>query len=250
MSGVSVNYSNQVFLAEADITSVYIKPKPISSGLSMQAATVDVLCVTGSRGPIPNIRLFMLNWSKSGGRYSGWFKIPEVGDRVIVAWIEGLAALPIAITGLIPFDTVDGIPEEFGYFQDGGYMHTSGSFIRFRNLESSSTTPPTAVRSEIIIGHINGDTITIAEPTSGSTTIEITHNKGASIGIDVDGNITLNVPSGKLINLGNGAIEPAVLGNAFLTWASTHIHPTGVGPSGVASPAPTASLLSQIVKVK
>jgi len=56
---------------------------------------------------------------------------------------------------------------------------------------------------------------------------------------------------GSDIKIGIGASsEPIPLGNKLLTWCNTHIHPTGVGPSGPANPPLAVSDLSAKSKVE
>jgi len=74
---------------------------------------------------------------------------------------------------------------------------------------------------------------------SKNTTIEstetstISSSAGNKITLKPNGNIIIEVASGKKIELGaEGLAEPGVLGNQLNQWLVAHSHPTGVGPSG------------------
>ena len=72
----------------------------------------------------------------------------------------------------------------------------------------------------------------------------------AKVEIEESGKIIINAGSGSTIELGEGAVDKAILGTAFKTYFDTHTHPTGVGPSGAPiNPMPDTTL-SEIVKVK
>lgn len=96
---------------------------------------------------------------------------------------------------------------------------------------------------------------TVKHPTQeNATSVVLKHNDGTSakakIEIEESGKIIINAGSGSTIELGEGAIEKAVLGTAFKTYFDMHTHTTGVGPSGVPiNPMPDTTL-SEIVKVK
>jgi hypothetical protein len=79
---------------------------------------------------------------------------------------------------------------------------------------------------------------------------DVVQVEGASLAADVEE-----------ATLGTGAAEPVVLGNKWKTyfsnflnsWAATHVHPTGVGPSGPPAAAPPPfdeASLSQAIKAK
>lgn len=98
----------------------------------------------------------------------------------------------------------------------------------------------------------------------GSQVIRIKHINGATIEMDNDGNISISNTSGKLVTVGAGDNEVAVLGDAWKELLEGLIDaigaltvPTGVGPSGVpinkaqfdAIKARLSTALSQTVKV-
>lgn len=56
--------------------------------------------------------------------------------------------------------------------------------------------------------------------------------------------------SGQTVDIGEGAVHPAALGDAWLQWALSHTHGTGVGPSTPPVPPPTPVQNSVTVKVK
>jgi hypothetical protein len=65
---------------------------------------------------------------------------------------------------------------------------------------------------------------------------------------------TLNLKAGTIF-VGDGALQPAVLGTALLTWLNAHTHPVAgpaTGPAGAGAPGPAlpSTLLSSSVRVK
>jgi hypothetical protein len=72
-------------------------------------------------------------------------------------------------------------------------------------------------------------------------------NKVGSITIDPLGNVSIDNPL--MVNIGKGANQSAILGEMFMTFFNTHIHPTGVGPSGPPVVPMSPAQLSTKVKV-
>jgi uncharacterized protein involved in type VI secretion and phage assembly len=112
----------------------------------------------------------------------------------------------------------------------------------FTTAKNGSTVQIDTTNKKIVIeDKDNSNTITI--DSNG-----ITIKTGAKVVID--GASSFDVKA-QAVNLGGDILtEPAVLGQSLLTWLTSHIHPTGVGPSGPPTPPPTPALLSTTVKVK
>lgn len=77
---------------------------------------------------------------------------------------------------------------------------------------------------------------------------------GGDVGIVAKGGVnvrgaSMNIGTGGVF-LGDPATFSAVLGEQLLTWLSTHVHGTGVGPSSPPVVPPPPSVLSQSVKLK
>lgn len=102
---------------------------------------------------------------------------------------------------------------------------------------------------------ITGLFTTLKHPSDENvSSVVLKHNDGTSakakVEIEESGKIIINAGSGSTIELGEGAVDKAILGTAFKTYFDTHTHPTGVGPSGAPiNPMPDTTL-SEIVKVK
>ena len=84
--------------------------------------------------------------------------------------------------------------------------------------------------------------------TASGTTVEDSNGNKiemAGSGITVKG--TQIVLEGSQVMLGGAGGEPLIKGQSFLTLFMTHVHPTGVGPSG--PPIPQGELSSLSTKV-
>ena len=100
--------------------------------------------------------------------------------------------------------------------------------------------------------NLKNDTVEIDVTTSGNITIT---NPQIELTIDgLTGKVKLDTPGdldlavGGDIKVGEGATEKAVLGSSFATFFNSHIHPTGVGPSG--PPTSPMTQLSSTVTIK
>ncbi|MDB5598181.1 MAG: putative phage tail spike protein [Xanthobacteraceae bacterium] len=102
--------------------------------------------------------------------------------------------------------------------------------------------------NQIVIQDANGNTITLAQ--SGTT---VKDSNGHSIAFDSSGakiSATQIVLDGTMVALGGSGGEPVLKGQSFLQFFMTHMHPTGVGPSGPPIPQGEASALSTTVMTK
>lgn len=118
---------------------------------------------------------------------------------------------------------------------------TPDGSIHLTAANESSVVVDTANKKIVIEDKDNSNTITI--DSNG-----ITIKTGAKVVIDGASSFDVKATA---VNLGGDVLtEPAVLGQSLLTWLTSHVHPTGVGPSGPPTPPPTPALLSTTVKVK
>ncbi len=169
------------------------------------------------------------------GQDKGWFAVPEVGDGVWIEFEAGDPSRPIWVgswwgSGEIPKDAT-------------GAQGTTKTKI----LKSAS--------GLIVDLDDNAGEITVSD-SSGSNLLNIKTNPGEIV-IQATTSVTLDAP---LINLGDNAPHPAVFGDSLVQYLTqlvtvlqTHVHPTGVGPSGPpAAPLmpPDPSLLSTTVMAK
>lgn len=90
-----------------------------------------------------------------------------------------------------------------------------------------------------------------AIPADAAKLIVGTTSGTAKVEIDPTGNVTVD---GVMISIGQGAVDPAVLGNALLTYLNSHTHTAPAGVAGGPTTPPivpaTAAILSTKVKVK
>jgi hypothetical protein len=95
--------------------------------------------------------------------------------------------------------------------------------------------------------------ISLIDSTSGGATSVQLNNKG-DFSVIASKNINLSAPNinlkGAGIFLSDGAVLSGVNWEPLLAWLSTHIHPTGTGPSGPPAVPPTPTIKSQSVKMK
>lgn len=224
------------------------------------------------------------------GADRGWFWPPEVGDIVWIAYPRGrLTNNPVyfgghSAVGKVPAELgyPDGdntVPTRRGFVTRMGHTFVLNEEagkeeidLIWRKPGSAPTDPDSAARDgdeaslkfmpdgSILTTAKNGSTVQIdttnkkivIDDKDNSNTITIDSNgitikTGAKV--TIDGAMSMDV-NATAINLGSGAVEPAVLGQQLLTWLTSHVHPTGVGPSGPPTPPPTPALLSTTVKVK
>jgi len=98
---------------------------------------------------------------------------------------------------------------------------------------------------EAVLQDANGNTLTMSS--SGTTVEDSNGNKieMASSGITLKGQKI--VVNGSQVMLAGEGGEPIIKGQSFLSLFMTHIHPTGVGPSGPPVPQGEMSTLSSKV---
>lgn len=169
------------------------------------------------------------------GSDKGLFALPEVGDGVWVEFEAGDPSHPIWTGSWWGDEEIPNDPSgSQGTFQTKILKSASGLIV---DLDDSA--------GEIKISD-----------SSGSNLLDIQVNAG-QITIQANTSVTLEAPQ---INLGQSAAHPLVFGDSLLQYLTqtvitlqTHIHPTGVGPSGpppVPITPPDPSLLSTNVMTK
>lgn len=100
--------------------------------------------------------------------------------------------------------------------------------------------------SEVLLEDANGNSLTM---NAQGTTVEDANGNRiemAASGVTVKG--TKVVVEGQQVMLAGQGGEPIIKGQSFLTLFATHIHPTGVGPSGPPIPQGEMSTLSMKVQ--
>ncbi|MDD4880659.1 MAG: phage baseplate assembly protein V [Gallionellaceae bacterium] len=103
-----------------------------------------------------------------------------------------------------------------------------------------------ASNGQVVLEDSNGNTLTLSS--QGATLEDSNGNKiemtAAGVKISSSAMVTLE---GSQVMLGGAGGEPVIKGTSFLTLFATHIHPTGMGPSG--PPIPQGEMSSLSTKV-
>lgn len=171
----------------------------------------------------------------AGGGYGSVF-VPEKDDEVLVAFVHGDMRFPIVLGGL--YNGMDKPPTARTDGRDQKIIRTKhGHEVLLDDTESKA-----AVRVKSAAGHV-------LEMDDQGKAIKITAAAGGSVTVTADGDITLKAPKvtieSSAIDLGGGATEPLVLGNALLQAFNTHTHPSAAGPTGPPAPALTPAVLAK-----
>ncbi|MER7049326.1 phage baseplate assembly protein V [Streptomyces jumonjinensis] len=180
------------------------------------------------------------DWCRVGQLYAGngygSLFVPEKGDEVLVAFVHGDMRFPIVLGGL--YNGADKPPAA----RTGG---RDQKIIRTRHgheVVLDDTAAQAAVRITSAAGHT-------VELDDQGRTVRITAAEGGSVTVTAQGDITLTAPKVTIdspgIDLGGGATEPLVLGNALLTAFNAHTHPSAAGPTGPPTPPLTPAVLAK-----
>ncbi|MGP0628517.1 phage baseplate assembly protein V [Nitrospina sp. 32_T5] len=206
-----------------------------------------------------------------GLQNQGWFAVPEVGAQVWVEFEEGELSNPIW-TGTF-WQQPEHIPEEAAEPSEPTtrvFKTPSGHVLQFDDEEgeerfrlfhpseaewiidpkgsitftdaSENVITLDAENNSLKLEDANGNTLTMD---SGGTVVEDANGNKiemASSGITVEGQQV--VVKGTQVMLGGQGGEPLIKGQTFLSLFATHMHPTGVGPSGPPIPQGEMSSLS------
>jgi uncharacterized protein involved in type VI secretion and phage assembly len=218
----------------------------------------------------------------------GMFFVPEIGSKVWVEYEEGNLDSPIwvGVFWSAPSGATE-IPKEAQDMEDNEPKRrvlktSSGHVLEFCDIDG---------KESVSIRHKDGAILTFDE--KGSITLgnksgtfiylnaedgelAIADEGGNNVRLG-DSNITLTNKDGSVIDmagtavqviaknvmvrsdtisLGEGAMEPAILGRAFASIFDSHTHPTALGPSGPPIPvpmplsAPTHPAMSKSVTLK
>ncbi|WP_234365001.1 phage baseplate assembly protein V [Streptomyces sp. RTd22] len=171
----------------------------------------------------------------AGNGYGSVF-VPEKGDEVLVAFVHGDMRYPIVLGGL--YNGEDKPPTARTDGRDQKIIRTRhGHEVLLDDTESKA-----AVRITSAAGHV-------VELDDQGKSIKITAAEGGSVTVTAQGDITLKAPKVTVdspsIDLGGGATEPLVLGNALLQAFNTHTHPSAAGPTGPPTPPLTPAVLAK-----
>ena len=200
----------------------------------------------------------------------GFFTVPEIGAQMWVEFEEGNISHPIWTgtfwqqDGDAPVELAADEPDKRALKTPSGHTlefvdtadeeainitHPAGATVAIdKNGTIALTDANGAVlkldadAGEAVLQDANGNTMTMS---SSGTTVEDSNGNQvemAASGITLKGQqIVLN---GSQVMLAGQGGEPIIKGQSFLSLFMTHIHPTGVGPSGPPVPQGEMSTLS------
>jgi uncharacterized protein involved in type VI secretion and phage assembly len=205
-----------------------------------------------------------------GSAQAGFFFVPEVGAKVWVEYEEGNLDSPLW-TGVFwsrPGGTSD-VPTEAQDMQANAPQRRvlktpSGHVLEFSDVDGQETITLrhkdgalitfdehgsctignksgtfiylNAEQAELALSDENGNNIRL-----GGSNLTLTNSQGTVV--DIAGaavqvmaqNVMLRSDT---VSLGEGAMEPAILGRTFAAIFDAHVHPTALGPSGPPLPVP------------
>jgi uncharacterized protein involved in type VI secretion and phage assembly len=203
----------------------------------------------------------------------GLFLVPEVGAQVWVEFEEGELSHPIWTgtfwqSGDVPSEAATAPPatrllktpsghrlqfddasgqEKYTLHHPAGSEMTidaQGTILLTDANGAKVTLDVTATQVEV--ADASGNKLTMTA--TGTTVQDASGNKieMTAAGVKVTASATVTV-EGAAVMLGGQGGEPVIKGTSFLTLFATHIHPTGVGPSG--PPVPQGEMSSLSTKV-
>jgi phage baseplate assembly protein V len=182
----------------------------------------------------------------AGNGYGSFF-IPEVGDEVLVAFVQGDMRMPVVLGGL--YNGKDKPPTARQKDKDQKLIRTkAGHELVFDDHDAKVTLKSNA-------GHTlelddQGRTVTLT--TAGGQRVVL---DGSSSAITIEATsvsvkaTSVAVQSGH-IELGSGAAEPVILGTTFAAYFATHVHTTtapGFPTSPPVVPMPPTALSTKVM---
>jgi uncharacterized protein involved in type VI secretion and phage assembly len=204
----------------------------------------------------------------------GLFTIPELDAQVWVEFEEGELSHPIWVgtfwqsSGDVPSEGAVTPPTTRVLKTPSGHVlqfddasgaeqyrlhHPAGSEMTIDSQGTIALTDANGAKvtldvagNQIVVEDANGNTLTMS--TTGTTVEDSNGNKiemGPG-GVNIKASATVTV-EGAQVMLGGQGGEPIIKGPSFLALFATHIHPTGVGPSG--PPIPQGEMSSLSTKV-
>ncbi|MCP5524232.1 MAG: phage tail protein [Verrucomicrobiales bacterium] len=203
----------------------------------------------------------------------GFFTVPPVGAQVWVEFEGGNMDFPIwtgtfwQTSGDPPSDVQDQpttqvwrsakghvlLLEDKDDAEEVKLLHSAGASL---DLDSDGNVELTdnhgarltldATHNKAVLEDANGNTLVLSS--QGATLEDANGNKleMAASGVKVSSSATITL-EGSQVMLGGSGGEPVIKGTSFLTLFATHVHPTGVGPSG--PPVPQGEMTSLSTKV-
>ena len=182
----------------------------------------------------------------AGGGY-GFCFVPEKGDEVLVAFVQGDMRFPIVLGGL--YNGVDKPPASRQNGRDQKLIRTRhGHELLLDDQESQAAVKLTSAAGHVVELDDQGNAIRVTAAAGASVTV----TADGAITLDSKQSVTLKAPKVTLdadsVALGSGAAQAVPLESLATTFA-THVHTTGTGPSSPPTPPVIPStLVSQKVR--
>lgn len=182
----------------------------------------------------------------AGNGYGALF-VPEVGDEVLVSFIHGDMRLPVILGGL--YNGKDKPASHRDKTQDQKLIRTkAGHELVFddhaRRVTLTTAGGLTLVMEDdarkVTLETASGESV-VLDGSSSQVTIEATNVvvKATSVALQ----------SGQ-VEIGNGAVQPVILGTTFATYFAAHVHTTtapGAPTSPPTVPMPPNALSTQVM---
>ena len=203
----------------------------------------------------------------------GFFCVPNVGAQVWVEFEGGNLDFPIWVgsfwqqAGDAPEEVQDPpttqvlrtakghvlLIEDKDDAEEVKLLHSSGANLDmdkdgnlFLTDQAGAKLTLDAANGKVVLEDANGNSLTLNN--QGVTAQDANGNKieMAASGVKVSTSAIITL-EGSQVMLGGSGGEPVIKGASFLTLFATHVHPTGVGPSG--PPVPQGEMSSLSTKV-
>jgi len=189
---------------------------------------------------------------QGAGKNRGTFWPPEIGDGVWVRFSNGDPSKPKSYEGgwygkgEVPaeFATDSDVPDKRGMVTRGGHSVVFSDTPGDERIEITWHKPSATVSDRKETPARTGQTAFLRF-TEDSITLQVKDSK-TQIVIE-DGKITIDAEQ---VEIGTGADTPAMRGNEWLQWATSHVHGTAWGPSSPPTNPPPQTILSKNTKVK
>jgi hypothetical protein len=175
------------------------------------------------------------------------------GDMVAIQFVEGNVDYPI-ITGALSHERTNRVLKEGSGWSEGSddrgtpqrdeyYIHHRGAEIRV-NADGDTLIDT--------VGAYSDRSTEDNSSAGGQVRVRVKDTQRLTIAMGDDEDVLeIYKAGGQLrIDLGEGSDERVILGDSFMQFFNSHIHPTGVGPSDVPTLPMDATLLSEVSKTK
>jgi len=195
----------------------------------------------------------------AGNGYGAFF-VPEVGDEVLVAFVDGDMRLPIILGGL--YNGKDKPPTYRSDSQDQKMIRTKGNHeLLFDDSSGSQQVHIKTAAGHIVLLDDAGKTASVKSQgghevrlDDSSGTVTVTSSSGGVVTmqngtIAVEGT-TVNIQGGSVTLGSQAAVESVMLGTSFMEIFNTHTHAldlVAMSTAGVAPPMTPANI-SQTTK--